>query len=300
MATEQPIKIITKSEFDEAHKAGVEYQKLKGAATIHQIGKGTPFMLLPTPHGTLEIHDMEAYQESPSSLVKTVVFSDVASFIAYVNEFKDKGSKIFGSADLGAARFRAILDYHISGRKFLDSDHQETGDLNHAPRWGKHLAEYNFPITPEWKELLEKNKKRLKQLEFAEMVERLRLNFKNPDGATMLELARNIEAKTEGQFKSSYETDNGDRVLLFTQTTDAQAGRATKIPIPNQLSLYVQPFIRGETYEIEALFRYRVESGSVFFEYELIKPHEFIDKAVEQIRVLIEVETLINPLFGNA
>jgi hypothetical protein len=36
------------------------------------------------------------------------------------------------------------------------------------------------------------------------------------------------------------------------------------------------------------------------FQSVVVKPHEFIDQAVEQVRSIIEIETVIKPLFGNA
>jgi uncharacterized protein YfdQ (DUF2303 family) len=301
MPNEKPIEINHKSEFEEAFKAGRRVETDKVSATIQRLDGGEPFLLVRYQDGRVEPKSLKEFQKQPHAISETVVFSDVDSFTRFVNEFKDKGTRIYGQATLERAYFRAIIDDHISGNHGADPGAAKAGDITHVARWGHHIAEYQFPSTPEWAEILANNRKAMKQLDFAHMVERLALNFKVPDGATMLELARNLEAKTEGDFKSSMDLDNGDRVLLFTQTTNAVAGaRPEKIPIPSRLSLYVQPFIRGEHYEIEALFRYRVGNGQVTFEYELVKPHEFIDKAAEQVRAQIELDTLIKPLFGNA
>jgi hypothetical protein len=43
----------------------------------------------------------------------------------------------------------------------------------------------------------------------------------------------------------------------------------------------------------------RVSSGAVTFQYELIKPHEFIDLAVLSARQEIEIATNIDPLMGS-
>jgi uncharacterized protein YfdQ (DUF2303 family) len=284
-------KTITESEapnsIQTALAAGALSERQK--ATVHRISGGKPYII--DDDG---VQSMEHLLLAPVMVENEIVFADVPSFVAYVNEFKDDGSKIFGVADLKQPNFRAILDYHIAG----DPNAATKEGTWTQPRWGYHVAKYTFPHTPEWDELLRFNRQPMKQLDFAELVERLRLNFKTPDGATMLELARNLEGKTEGSFKSSINTDNGDRELLFTSTTTAIGGKTDRLYIPTTLELFVQPFLRGASFTITAYFRYRVSDGEVKFTYELVRPHDTVEFAVQAVAAQLEEKTGIKPLFG--
>lgn len=278
--------------------AGVDIQRLKGE--IKSLPDGKPFLIHRDQQGLEKIVDISYLAAAPIQIEKFLTFTDVPSFNAYVNEFKDDGSKIFVNADIHGASIKAILDYHHAARAGAlgQEGSESSSDVAARPRWGRHIAEYAFPTTPEWKELLQFNRTDIKQLPFAEMVERLASSFKEPDAATMLEIARTLEAKSESIFKSGITLQNGDRELEFKTKTEASAGRSEKIQIPPVVVLNIQPFVRGTTFQVNAMLRYKVRDGAVTFQYDIIKPHEFIDFAVKEIVENIKTDTRITPLFA--
>lgn len=279
--------------------AGVALQAARAEVKRHDGGK--PFLIHRDQFGNDKVVDVDYLGKNPTMVEKHLVFNDVGSFNHYVNQFKDEGSNIFVNTDINHASIKAILDYHIapvSGAPAATPDDEVNPGVPLCPRWGRHIAEYSFPTTPEWQELLASNRKVIQQLAFAEMIERLRTVFHDPDAATMLEIARTLEAKTESIFKSGLNLQNGDRELEFTTKTEGSAGRNEKLQIPHKITLSIQPFVRGANFQVETMLRYKVRDGKVTFEYEIVKPHEFVDFAVKQIVDKVNEDTQILPLYA--
>lgn len=279
------------SEFSAAFEAGQEFQQGKG--NVQQINGGVPFIW--TARGAA---DMEKYLPKPVRIRETAVMTDLPSFVRYVNTFKDEDTRVFAMLNgQGGASFRAVLDYHRPG---LIGPAASTFEATQPlPRWGEHVAMYSFPITPEWHKILQNNNRQLSQDDFGDLVEELRVCFKKPDGATMLELARNLSGRTEGVFRSSVNVHNGDRDLLWTTNTSAVGGKGETLHVPTQLEFFVAPFMRGQSLTIPALFRYRVREGEVTFQYVLDRAHAALDVAVSEAAKQVQEKTGIEPFFGD-
>lgn len=280
MSNEKATPLEIASSFEFAHNAGQVFNQAQ--AEVHQIQMvGKPFIIIET--GKMEIKDVEYLAATPTRVRQTVTLSDRASFIRYVNDFKDTGSRIFARFSDTGGSFRAVLDYHNDPV---------------TPRWGNHVAIYACPTTPEWDLWIANNAKALSQDAFSELVEKMRLSFKDPDVATMLEIARTLEASQTGKFESHINPANGNRTLIFKDETTATAG-TYKTPIPNSITLLLQPFRRGSMYQVEAGLRYRIAGGKVTFQYDLVRAHEVVETALKEISVEVEEKTLIQPYNGD-
>lgn len=242
--------------------------------------EGKPFLILDGA-----VRDMSEYLALPVRAKERIALGDVESFIAYVTLFKQSGTRIFYQARPEGCNMRAILDYHLGG-----------GGDDTLAAWCEHLADYTFPLTPEWQELVTKNMKKQSQQDFAEMVERLRHIWATPAAADMLEIARSLEAKTEGTFKSGLRRSNGDRELIFTTATEARAGAEGKVEIPESVNIAVAPFLNGSVITIEAFLRFRITEGRLAFELELVRPHDVINHAVREVVDKVEGAIGVRPL----
>lgn len=259
--------------------AGKELAIAQEQAKVHHVSDdGTPFLFV---NG--QAVSVEHLLPAPVRRKVNTQFKDLQSFVDYVNEFKRPQSKIFAEFGERGGSFTAALDFHSVEK----------------PSFVEDKAVYACPTTPEWNAWLEKNGKPISQVEFAHFVEEQRVAFVKPSGATMLEIARTLEGKTECVFKSGANLTNGDRELVYAESTTGTAGRGEKLPIPSKIEILVQPFFHGVAYTVEALLRYRINGGNVVFIYELQKVHDIIDAALLKIKNDITEKTQITPYIGT-
>ena len=269
--------------FVEAHQLGEHAQLLRG--NVHRVDDGgRPFVILERCPGSFEVHALDGFGSAPDHLESTVTLSDAGSFIKYVNDFKDSGSRIFALFGDTGGKFRAVLDYHHDPMQ---------------PRWGKHVAVYTCPTTPEWDRWIKLNAQMLAQADFSDFVEDQRLAFVTPDVATMLEIARTLEASQTGKFESNINPTNGNKTLVYKDEVNATAGGSAKLTIPSSITVRLQPFRRGSTYQLEARLLYRIRDGKVSFQYQLVRAHEIIEIALKEISAQIVDKVGITPYNGT-
>ena len=267
--------------FAEAHALGEKAQILRGQ--VHRSeDKGKPFLILETFPGHFEVKELENFGAVPDLLDANVTLSDADSFIRYVNDFKDGGSRIFALFGDKGGKFRAVLDYHEDPKD---------------PRWCQHVAEYTCPTTPEWDDWMNNNAKLLTQDQFSEFVEKQRLVFRTPDAATMLEIARTLEATKTGTFRSEINPANGNRTLHWKDETEVRAGGG-KMEIPTEITVALQPFRRGSQYTLAARLLHRIRDGKAHFAYELVRAHETVETALKEISAQIVEKCGIVPYNG--
>jgi uncharacterized protein YfdQ (DUF2303 family) len=252
-------------EFKDAFSLG--RQSMQMSADIKQLNGGSPFVIL-EDNGEFSVHDLEKYAKTPSRLRQTATFSDTESFVHYVNDFKDSGTRIFALFGDKGGQFDAVLDYH---------------ETPMDPRWCDHVAIYSCPTTPEWDKWMKLNNAFMVQADFSDFVEDQRTAFSDPNAATMLEIARTLEASQTGKFESSINPSNGNKTLVYKDEVNASAGGSARIPIPSVITVRLQPFRRGAVYQLEARLLFRIRDGKVTFQYQLVRAHEIIEIALKEI-----------------
>lgn len=268
--------------FTDAYLIGREMQQVQ--TSPQRIPGGKPYLLLQGTQGELIVHQVEHLDERPARIDRRLTFSDSESFIRYINDFRDEGTRIWALFGNSGGKYQAVLDYHH------DADH---------PRWGSHVADYSCPTTPEWDRWIGLSGKPMTQDVFADFVEEQRLAFIDPDVATMLEISRSLEASTSGKFESKINPQNGSRTLVYVADTTATAGGSAKLSIPNEIVVRLQPFRRGAHYQVKARLVYRIREGKVTFQYDLIQAHVIIETAMLEISTAIEEQTGIKPYNGS-
>src|SRR5688500_379560 len=99
-------------------------------------GEKVSVLLLPNEQGgvkALSVRDFLAeYRDAPERKAGTARLFELASFVAWVNRFKDADSVLFASPDSANPMLSAVIDYH-----------RKTGH----PRFGEHRAVYAFPLS---------------------------------------------------------------------------------------------------------------------------------------------------------
>lgn len=251
-----------------------------------QVGD-TPVVLLPRGYS---VADLSSKLPAPTRKRGTTTLNDAESFIAVVKDQSDDNTRLFST--INPPTFTAVFNHHAA-----------------AAGWGDHRAKYDAPLSPEWKAWTGIDAKKLNQLDMAQFLETNMVDVVyiatapgepgSPDGATLLEICRTLEATKKVNFKSSVRLPNGSAEFTYDEEVNGTAVKGT-MTIPEQFSIGVPVFENGEKYRQDVRFRYRIQDGGQLVIWlELIRPHKVIEDAVKQLRAHIAEETGLQVLNGE-
>jgi uncharacterized protein YfdQ (DUF2303 family) len=212
-----------------------------------------------------------------------VKVDDAASFLNYVNRYKDGDSVVF--ANLTGRSFEAVIDYHGVA----------------TPRWGKHRATFACATTSAWNTWAAANKKAMSQVEFAQFVEENIPNIAQPAGADLLEMCLTLEAKKDATFRSSARLTDGRTQFRYEEEIEGKAGATNgNVAIPSLFVLAIEPFQGVGQKAIEARFRYRISEGVLKLWFELVRPDDVLKAAFDGIVADIRTALGETPVIAGA
>lgn len=261
----------TTSGVSAALEAGEQIGTLKAKGHVYAVAeKAVPFVMVPEG---FEIKTVESHLPAPLLIRSTVRTDDHASFVAYVNRYKDQSSVVF--ADLAGRKFEAVLDYH---QAIVPNGPQ-------TARWGKHRVTLSSDVTPDWKTWAEKSGKPMSQVDFARFIEDHIPNIADPSGALLLEIATTLEAKKDVNFRSSARLHNGEHQFKYEESIQGTAGsQAGQLQIPNAFVLGLAPFQGLDPRRVDARFRYRIaEGGKLSLWFELVRAQDVLEQAFTEL-----------------
>lgn len=234
--------------------------------------------LVPESGGRTRIVDLAPYADAPDRTVGEATVQDVDSFVEYWHKYAHPASEVWASQ----------RDMQIVG--IIDAPGAE------APGWAQHRVRLICEPDPAWQAWLTQSGQMLDQASFAELIEDRIVDFVEPAGADMLELAQTFQAKQKVAFESSKLLASGERQLTYKEDTDAKAGRRGQIDIPAEFKIGVRPFRRAEPYRVTARLRYRIREGELLLGYKLNRPDDVaqaaFDGIAQQIRDALQVPVL--------
>lgn len=232
--------------------------------TPQKVAEGGLYAVVPPGSAVV---DLEAYLPTPIYAKAAVTARTVQSLIDYTQRHKTEATAIF--ADVETGRVQSVIDYIP------------------ADNGGAHKAQkctYDAPFSEEWKRWSAITGKQQNQEAFALFIEENRADVVNPDGATILELAKTLDAKKKVTFKSGIRLDDGSVTLDYTDETVASGGGITgKIPIPTEIELGIPVFFGGDRYKVTAFFRYRIVEGKLVMWVDLHRIKHIRDAAFGDI-----------------
>jgi uncharacterized protein YfdQ (DUF2303 family) len=245
-----------------------------GAKPIDVPGGNTPVMVIPNDMKVVSLAEFvyNDRSERPIRMKGTVKVLDGDSFLKYWNLFSDANSRVF--ADEEKESVLAILDYHGSGS-------------DGAPRWGQHRIEINLRKAREWNIWKGQSGKKVTQMDFAEFLEDNAPDIVDPPAATMLEVARDLKATTDGSFNSSFEQKNGSVNFKYSEETKGTYGKQN-VEVPDSFKVSIPVHIGGDRITITARLRYRVNAGKLVLWFDLLRAEEIEHKAFLQIEEKIK------------
>ncbi len=240
-------------------------------------GDGMPALILPPD---LRIHTLEETLAAPIRKKGTIILNDAESFVAVVLDQKSESTRLFST--ISPPTFTAVFNHNASGSG-----------------WGDHKAKYNAPLSPEWKAWTGVDGKKMGQVEIAQFIENNLVDVAEPEGATLLEICRTLEAKKKVNFSSSIRLSDGNNQFTFEEEISGTAQKG-QLAIPEQFVIGVPVFENGEKWRVDVRLRYRIEEGGKLVMWmELVRPHKVIEEAVKELRAKIAEGTGLAILNGT-
>lgn len=236
----------------------------------HELNPGDVVSIIVPAGCSREEFDGEYLLDQPTRKRGEVKLHTPGSLAEFINRHKSEtATTVYANKD--GHRFVAVLN-DARGEESLSGDDE-------GAEWADHRATLTMRLTPEWKFWAEHDGQLMGQEEFATLIEDGQSEVREPDAATLLELAMTFVAKTDVKFRSAIVLQSGQRQLNYEEDTTAGAGRDGKLVIPDEFLLGLAPFEGSDPYALRARLRYRLGNGKLAIGYQLIRPHEVLDDA---------------------
>jgi uncharacterized protein YfdQ (DUF2303 family) len=221
------------------------------------------------PGRAIEVRDLETHLERPRAKRGKVVVTSPAALVEYVNAHGEEGTTLW--ADRDAGRIVAVLD-----------DHAGQG-IAGAPGWGLHRATLQLRKTPDWLHWTSKDGQLLTQAAFADWLEDGLPAITAPPAAELLEACRTLHVQREVTFSSADRPTTGEIRFVYQETDTAKAGKAGELELPEQITLLLAPWDGCEPRPLTARLRYRLVNGGLTLGYRLVRPHEVLREAWDDV-----------------
>lgn len=251
------------------------------ASPIIEGNHGKRHALVPSGYTVEDISDHHAL---PPRINQSVEVDDAGSLIAYANRFSDARSVLI--ADIDQMTITARLDWH----------HNNAATPPLEPQACQHLACLMLRKSEEFKRWSGMENSLHPQAAFAEFLDENASDIIDPDPATMIEIARELEATQGVAFKSSVRLQTGERSLTYETETHTKGD----IKVPTRFTLQIPLFVGEEPVDIVASFRFRpapdgLKLGFVWRRVEYRMQAEF-----HQIATRVAEGTGLPVFFGRA
>lgn len=278
-------------------------QRLHGARTLPLERGNTDeafALILPAGMTAQSIKPMlDEYLPRPERRRGTAALTDIASFIAHANRFKDADSAIFARRTEDKPSLQSVLDYHP----------RTPPEDEHAARFCQHRGTYSFPVSEQWQAWGRVDGKAMSQAEFAELIETRIMDILPPptDGraeagalaldlvgtlggriagpSELLEVARGLRLTETAQVANAVNLATGEVEVTFRTEHANASGAPVKVPT---LFLVGMPVFEGDgAYKLPIRLQYRRVEGAIRWTVRRYRPeivffHAF-DEAVRKV-----------------
>ena len=227
-----------------------------GSALVAPVAPEADSRFVVVPDG-YKVEDIEKFLVAPARARGTITAETPEAFIAYYNRFVDEdASLVFARTE--DFNVTGIIDWHAPGDQAAFAEHRVV---------------YEAPRSDEWQIWTGMNGKPMPQADFSRFIEDNVKDIREPDGADVLEVARQLEVKKKVEFASAERLSDGQREFTYNEEVEGSTRRG-QMRIPEEFKLGIPVFIGGELYEVIARLRYRIDGGQLRLWYDLYRPHE--------------------------
>lgn len=224
----------------------------------------------------------------PDHIRQKVALHEAASFISYVNTFKDADTRVFSSMpDKGlttSPEFRAIFDYHLA--------------VAHKAQRCAHAAHYTCPLSLAWMTWAGIHGKAMTQREFVDFVDENMPDIVTPKAADVMELARDFNAHTEVKFASKVNAITGGVSMNYQEDTEVGT-QGGQIEAFDRLALVIPVFEGGDEVPVDAKVQWVPKDGKLAVTVKLYRPSETKRTAFLELRREIQEKLGIAVLNGG-
>lgn len=241
--------------------------------------RGSKVFLVPERTKLEQLTDPDAL---PPVIAQAVTLDTADSAAAYINRFSDPSSVLV--ADYEKGEVTAHLDWH----------HHNDAERPLAPRHNRHRAVFRLLPSEEWTRWDTIEGTMLEQAEFGRFLEENAVDISAPDPATMIEIARDLEATQGVKFSAKTRLENGDRGFTYETETHTRGEMA----IPTRFTLTIPLYHGEEPVEIECLFRYRITPAGLLLGFNWRRAEYMRRAHFEQIATRLSEETGL-PMFAG-
>lgn len=256
----------------------------------------------------LELHALKRFRdelaERPDRRAGTAKLTTLESFCEHVVRFADEHSAIFASEDPKAPRLEAVLDYHEKGAAG-------------APRFGKHRAVYQFPISEEWAAWTRRTAEHMSQADFAAFLEDHLADVRDPSSIgpvaktfaanlqirlaspnDLLTLSRGLSLRVEQNVAHHVSLSSGEGQISYEEKHSERDGSGP-VKVPGGFVVAIPVFRRGAAYELPARLRYRVASGKIAWKIDLYGTDRVFAHAFEEATNTAKLQTGLPLFYGT-
>lgn len=244
------------------------------------------FAIVPKDYAAI---DLELFFDVPARKRAKVITNNSESFIVYLRRHIDKSvSLIYADVDSEESRCNLVA---------VINDH---GAIH--PDWRDHICSFAPKQAVEWGRWLEKDKVKMSQSDFAVWLEDNLPDIATvpsmPNGAEILTMALGFEANSDKKLRSKVNLQSGGFAFEYVDKENDQT--RTTMQVFERFTIGIPVFDgSGNAYPIDARLKYRADSGSIIFWYELIRPDRVFKTAVADEVKKITDETGLALIYGK-
>jgi len=235
--------------------------------------------------------DLERHLGTPRRPRGDVTVHDPADFCTYVTRLEGTQTTVWANED--ACTVTALFN-----------DHGETddGDAEGFGGWRDHTATLRLKIDRDWAAWAEFDGKLGSQEWFAEFIEDNARLIIEPDAATMYEVARSFQARSNADFSRVVRVDNGDVQMTWNEQTDAKVNSPGKgtFEVPASFTVRLAPFVGTPMQQLTARLRWRLREGQLAIGYALLRPDLVVREAFQDVVATVQGSVNSPVLLGVA
>jgi uncharacterized protein YfdQ (DUF2303 family) len=211
--------------------------------------EGRTFVALPLPGGGYKLEQITSSNKAdvlmPKIVTQHVRMQTAESMSAYINRFKNTDTLLF--ADIASDTIVSIVDYHSAGDAI-------------SPKLGQHRATLTLPKSLEWQTWNKASGALMSHVAFATFLEENAIDVKNPLGADLLELCRDLQVAQNVNFGSSVRM--GDLTQVNYQK-DQDALSKGSIALPQSIMLSIPVYFGEPPVAVMAFMRRQIDDGKL-------------------------------------
>lgn len=247
---------------------------------------GISYCIIPKDYS---LKDLEYLLPNPTRKRANVIITEADSFITYTKKHSSLDDcMIYAEVDTEASKFNLVA---------IINDHGDD-----QPKWRDFRANYAPNISVEWARWIGKNKTPMSQTDFATWLEDNMADVANvpnmPSGADILSMAIGFEANADKRLRSKINLQSGGVQFEFVE--DETKETRTSMKVFERFTLGVPVFAGSiSAYPLEARLKYRENSGTLKFWYELIRPDRVFKTAVNDELTRIKEATGFTVIHGK-